>query len=65
MFQTGRAPQLIYSLPNMMASSEAVQGLGMFSASWLPSVGNRLSGVVGLANVLVIRLPIKQRRYKF
>ncbi len=49
----------------MMASSVAVQGLGMLSALWVLSVGNRLSGVVGLDKVLAMRLPIKQRSYKY
>lgn len=41
----------------MMASSAAVQGSGTVSAPWLLSVGNGMSGAVGLAKVLVMRLP--------
>lgn len=51
--------------PNMMASSVAVQGSGMRSGPLLLSVGNRLSGVVGLAKVLVMRFPSKHTSYNF
>lgn len=57
--------RLISNLPNMMASNVALQGSGMLSVSWLLSVGNRRSGPVGLAKVLVMRLPVKQRSYKY
>ncbi len=56
---------VIYNLPNMIASSVAVQGLGMLSLLGLLSVGNRPSGGDVLANVLVMRLPVKQRCSKF
>lgn len=46
-------------LPNMIASRVAVQGSGKPPASWLLTVGNKTSGVVGLAKVLVIRFPVK------
>lgn len=49
----------------MMVSSVAVQGSGTGSASWLLSVGNRASVLAGLAEVLVTRLPVKQRRCRF
>lgn len=48
-----------------MASSVAVQGSGMRSGPLLLSVGNRLSGVVGLAKVLVMRFPSKHTSYNF
>lgn len=46
----------------MMASSVAVQGLGMISVSWLFSVGNTLAGVV-LSKELVARFPLKKIGY--
>lgn len=51
-------------LPNMMASSVAVQGSGMISVSWLFSVGNTLAGVV-LSKELVARFPLKKMGYTF
>lgn len=51
-------------LPNMMASSVAVQGSGMTSVSWLFSVGNTLAGVE-LSKELVARFPMKKMGYNY
>lgn len=57
---TAATKQLTSGSPNMMASSVAVQGSGTFSVLWPLSVGIRLSLAVGLAKVLVTRLPVQQ-----
>lgn len=54
----------LIDLPNMMASSVAVQGLGMISVSRLFSVGNTLAGVV-LCKELAARFPLKKMGYKY
>lgn len=51
-------------LPNMMASSVAVQGSGMISVSRLFSVGNTLAGVA-LSKELVAPFPLKKMGYKY
>lgn len=54
----------LIDLPNMMASSVAVQGLGMIPVSRLFSVGTTLAGVV-LCKELAARFPLKKMGYKY